>query len=150
MILKQPCIILAPHVSPFFFNLNQIEVFEKPKIIADDGSFVVPLKCFGTYSVNTKLTQVNMILSFIFTGALICAKGYWITDVWQAVSCVFVLLVIMVVGFVGVTTTHEKFETKKLHEICIKHERVMYIRCIEQYGFCASGSVDPFSKYLTI
>ena len=132
MILKQPCIILAPHVSPFFFTLGEIYVIEKPVIVTADENYVVPLDCFGTYSVSQFLTCVNSIVSFTFMIILICMKGYWITDGWKVVTCVTTAFIIIAAGFVFIMMTHGHIETSS---DCIEHYEVQCMKCIRKYGF---------------
>ena len=143
IILKQPSLILAPHITPFFFELSDIEIIDtlavqsSHRITISPGSPLIQkkktkyLSCIGNYAFSPRLTAVNVIISIIFTLSLLFWKSNWITNGWERFFSIFVAICIWVVGLIGYKMIGGLTGNAK----CLEHFRNKCLECTKTYGF---------------
>ena len=62
MILKQPIVIISPHIMPFFFTLTDIKIYDMVPVNVENGKHMKSLSCIGTYSYSPTLTKMSVII----------------------------------------------------------------------------------------
>ena len=136
MILKQPCIVLSPHITPFFFTLGDIKIYDMVPINLENNKYMKSLSCIGTYSYSPTLTKLNAIISIIFAVSVICWKGVWVRG--NVVNIIFSIFVSILLFYLGrfLLDYVEKKSARKFgeNEECIKHNKRVCLECIEKYG----------------
>ena len=157
IILKQPSLILAPHITPFFYTLGEIEIIDtvsaRPtqRITIAPGSPIMQkqnakyLSCIGNYTFSPSLTIVNVIISTVFTLSLLFWKCHWITNGWQIFFSIFVATCIWVVGLIGYKLIGGLSGEAK----CKEHSRNKCLDCTKIYGFYVSKfkSIEPCDSH---
>ena len=139
MILKQPCLLLAPHITPFAFTLNT----ENEKIIDDvpgtikNGEMVKFLSVCNSYKFSPDLSVINTIVSMILTMAVFAWKSPWITSFLQIFFMVVVALALFfVVGILGYKWVGGLYEEDLP---CMVHGVEDCPECTQTYGFYGEG-----------
>ena len=149
IILKQPSLILCPHITPFLFTLGDMKLVDTQpenvintlEIIHQGDQYPIKertkyLSCMGTYSLSGKLTVTNALLTAIFTTILLSWKGHWIDSVWQTFFCIFIVFAI-ILFFGGLYICLPGSEDLSSLSECIEHSAKNCLECTKIYGFFA-------------
>ena len=135
MIVKQPCLLLAPHITPFFFTLDmdkETMIDNIPTTMINDKE-VKMVSIGASYAVSSKLTIINSLLSMIFAIALLAWKSQWVSDFWHIFFVTIVALVIFFfVGFLGYVEVDGLY---KGDLPCVEHDQKDCLDCIRVYSF---------------
>ena len=142
IIFKQPSLILAPHVTPFFFTLGDVKLVEtKPTKMVNEET-IKYLSCMGSYSLSGQLTVTNAVMTSLFTAILLSWKGYSISSAWQIFFCITIAILI-IVCFGGMYICLPGNDLKSIAE-CIQHNAENCLECTKKYGFYA----DAYKKVI--
>ena len=146
MILKQPCLLLSPLITPFFFTLNT----ENEKIIDD-----IPLKVTNSksskyvststgYSLSSPLSIINTAISVVSSSALFS----WIFFPGPFLQIPIMLFFIYSLPlwcccidffFPCLYCTCFKCAVSLDGKPCVEHELMECVDCMKIYGFYAKG-----------
>jgi hypothetical protein len=136
MILKQPSLILAPHITPFFFTLDEVKIYDMVPVKVVNGKNMKCLSCIGTFAFSRTLTKVNALLSMSFSVALLSWKGHWVRR--SVVDIMFSIFMGVFLLFIGkyVLKWVEQHSLNKFGENqeCINHSKKVCLDCIQKYG----------------
>ena len=138
MLLKQPCLLLAPHITPFAFTLNT----EDEKIIDEipgtikNGKMVKFLSVCNGYTFSPKLTIINTIMSIILTMAVGFGKSPWISSIWQISFVVVAMSLFFIFGILGYKWVGGLYEGDLP---CMEHGVEDCLECMQTYGFYGEG-----------
>jgi hypothetical protein len=127
MILKQPCMMLAPLITPYCFTIGKIQVSDHLPVKIINEKKIKTLPCYGSYKCSKKVSRLNLILNMCFTLSILCWKGYLSTDSLKAFGGAVALIISHVVLYF--TTQRDKISK------CIKHQKDDCLECIQLYGF---------------
>ena len=123
MILKQPCLLLAPHITPFVFTLytkNEYMIDHIPIKMVNGKEIKILSVCNG-YAFSPKLTIINSMMSMVFTIALFVWKCQWISNFWYICSVgVVALLLFFFLGVLGYKMVDGFDKDQQLYK-CMEH-----------------------------
>ena len=140
MILKQPCLLLAPHITPFFFTLDDGDIKFGETLHKTDGKkheYLRTYSCHGSYSLSPNLTVINSGISMIFTLSIFSWKSQWVSNFWHVFFVVAIeSFLFLVVGIWGYKTINGLYKGQM---ICIEHGKKSCIDCMKIYGFSMDG-----------
>ena len=129
--------MLAPHITPFTFTIEDIYVSDQEPAKIVDGKQMKSLSCYGTFECELVSTGVNVALSTTFTVLLLAWKSPWISDGWKIFGSIIIAAMITVFGSFFWLFFNDEEDMMETQVICIKHQKRKpeCVECIEQYGF---------------
>ena len=132
MLLKQPSLILAPHVTSYFFTLSDdVRIADTVPAKLVNRKNMKNLSCIGNYSFSPKLTAFNAILTSMFTVVLLSFKCYWITNGWEIFFTGLVAICLLRAGFMGYKYIDGLYNLSE----CIEHNIDQCLECSRVNGF---------------
>ena len=130
MILKQPCLLLSPLVTPFFFTLN----VDEEKIIDDipsntiNGKIIKKMSTYSSYALSPRLSVINSIISIIFSSGLLLWDNPSDAVFFYLWYCIFGL------SFFLLYTWHCIF-LLDVYLPCVEHDILECPDCTRLYSF---------------
>ena len=128
MIVKQPAILLAPHITPFVFTMKKIYIVDKIKARDVDGKKQKTLSCYGSYGWTERFSFLNVLITMTGCVALLSWKAPWITEGWKIFASAIGILILGMIIYLF------ERDIKKSQE-CPEHHLMDCYDCIEVYGF---------------
>ena len=141
MLLKQPTLMLAPYVSPFFYELGKVKMIndiDMPPVKVNGENrpeWKKPVSCIGIFTYSKKMSIINAVLSIVSTFVVLCWKGSWITNARDFLLFAIVLAMLLVVSL----RAYKYIDNFACELECIAHGEADCMECKTTYGFYSSG-----------
>ena len=142
MILKQPCLLLAPHLTPFFFTLN----IGNAKLVDDisiyrieDGNRKKRVSICISYLTSLTYTFLNSFLSMILMWACFIWNGKSQANPYYypfiGLASMFFLIGFFSCGFWCIYRHEPSFHKLRKDLYCVEHEIEHCPDCMRVYSF---------------
>ena len=137
MILKQPCLILSPLITPFFFTLNtdseKLIDHIPPKVI--NGKMFKTMSASTGYSMSFRLSIASSIMSVLLSLALFLWKSKFgsSTLVLYLGICAIFTIWVYVWGYTVFGRSYDG------NLACVEHDVMECTDCMRNYAFFAEG-----------
>ena len=133
MIMKQPSILLAPHITPYMFTIEKLYILEKSPARMINGKWTKKnLDCYGSYVYSEGYTLLNVVFTMTGSVGLICWKGHWISNGWEIFGSIIVAILIFIFGLLLHIGTEDYRERRRR---CPEHDLYDCYDCLQVYGF---------------
>ena len=137
IILKQPAMILAPHITPFVFVLERFQDIDTKLVDTPATSKVKLLSCLGNFSVSWKFSCLNVVVTQIFLLSIVFWRGYGFISPLSIEGMVFIAIFAISATFVCYAVGKSIKIGSRV--ICIEHNLENCVECGRKYGFFAEN-----------
>ena len=151
MILNQPCLLLAPHITPFVWSLNTDDekIIDNIKETIVDGDRVKMMSVCTSYAFSPKFTVINATVSMIFSTIVFAWKTQLFSDSWNISFVTVSTIVIIFIFFIGIQGYN--WVGGLYRDLpCVEHDDNRCSECMRAYSFYGAGlkTVEPCEEHI--